>query len=341
MAKSGRGMGVDQLVGGLKAAGEPTRLRILALLAERELTVKDLTRILAQSQPRVSRHLKLLAEAQMLARSREGSWVYFRLSDTTTAGHMARQLVGSLAAADPDIQRDRVRAQVIADERTAAAHAYFAAHAAEWDRIRALHVPEAAVEQAIIDLVGSETYRTVIDLGTGTGRMIEILSPFAERLIGVDANPAMLDYARAKMSAALGHKVQLRLGDLYCLPLDEGGADLVVLHQVLHFLTDPSAAIAAAARLLRPGGRLLVVDFAAHDLDFLREDYAHQRLGFEPQHIAAWLRDAGAEPIQHQTLAPLAESQPLTVLIWLAERRAPAITRTEPSTLLNPAETMV
>lgn len=309
----------------LRAAGEATRLRILALLAEGELNVKDLTQILGQSQPRISRHLKLMAEAGLIRRFREGSWVFFRLAEPEIAGPLTQAIISSLDAADPVFARDRARAASVKKAREEAAQLYFAEHAAEWDKIRALHVAERNVEAAVGDALGEGPFSLLVDLGTGTGRMLELFGARAVRALGFDVSHDMLAYARAKLDHAGLAQVQARHGDLYNVPLPDGAADAVILHQVLHFLDDPAASIAEAARLLKPGGKLLVVDFAPHELEFLREQYAHRRLGFSGDQLRRWFQDAGLDLTEERALAPAADAEgKLTVLLWLGNRPAVA-----------------
>jgi len=314
------------LVPALKAAAELTRLRILVLLAAGELNVKDLTQILGQSQPRVSRHLKLLAEAGLVERFREGSWVYFHVSGQTERGQFARQLIEAVNRRDPVLERDRERALSLKRKREAAAQAYFDEHAAEWDRIRALHVREEDVEAAMRECLGPGPFNFLLDLGAGTGRILELMSDRFRQGLGFDVNRAMLAYARGKLDrAGLAH-AQVRHGDLYHLPVADCSADAIVMHQVLHFLSDPAAAIAEAARTLAPGGRLLIVDFAPHDMEFLRSGHAHERLGFPGALVREWLAGAGLRPATARDLAPPARDSgagKLTVSLWLAER-APA-----------------
>ncbi|MFZ1105180.1 MAG: metalloregulator ArsR/SmtB family transcription factor [Hyphomicrobiaceae bacterium] len=315
-------LGVHVGVGVLKAVAEPTRLRLLALLARGELNVKDLTRILNQSQPRISRHLKLLAEAGLIERAPEGSWVYFRLADAGPGREVAGRVLKLLDLADPVIVRDQIRAQSVQEERQAAAQAYFRSHAADWDKIRALHVAEAQVEAAVSDALGPGPFDLLVDLGTGTGRMLELFASRFRRGLGLDLNPAMSAYARAKLERAGVAHAQVRQGNLYDLPLADRSADAVVMHQVLHFLSDPQRAVREAVRVLAPGGRLLIVDFAPHELEFLREEYAHERLGFAGPLIAQWCADCGAEVVETRELAPEAASQKgkLTVSLWVARR---------------------
>jgi ubiquinone/menaquinone biosynthesis C-methylase UbiE len=303
----------------LKAASETTRLRLLALIAEAELTVSDLTAILRQSQPRLSRHLRLLAEAGLVERHREGSWAFFRLGESNAAD-VARGLIARLDPSDPLIARDREKLAAVRAARAAAAQNYFRRHAAEWDRIRRLHVADEAVEQAISVAVGDQPIRSLLDLGTGTGRMLEMFAPDIERGLGLDMSLDMLALARARLDRVGIRNCSVRQGDIYDLALPRDSFDVVIIHQVLHFLDDSARAIREAARVLRPGGRLLVVDFAPHDLEFLRDEHAHRRLGFAAETVTQWLEAAGLDLVRQQTLPPGPEGK-IAVSLWLARDR--------------------
>jgi ArsR family transcriptional regulator len=291
------------------------------LLAAGELNVKDLTGILGQSQPRISRHLKLLSEAGLVERAPEGSWVYFRLAEGGQGGALARLALEVIDPTDPMLVRDRRRVEALRQERERAAQAYFQAHAGEWDRIRALHVAEAEVEAAIADVLGPGPFDLLVDLGTGTGRMLELLRDRYRRGLGLDLSPAMLAYARAKLEGNGIRHAHVRQGDIYDLPVADRAASVVIMHQVLHFLSDPPGAVREAARVLAPGGALLIVDFAPHELEFLREQFAHERLGFSREQVAHWLADCGLEVMEARDLVP-GEGGPakLTVSIWRAGR---------------------
>jgi len=302
----------------LKAAGEETRLRIVALLSEAELTVSDLTDILRQSQPRISRHLKLLAEAGLVERFREGSWAFFRLGERGGSASLARDLVARLDPDDATIARDRERLASVRAARAAAAQKYFARHAAEWDRIRKLHIADEAVEEAISAALADRPFRSLLDLGTGTGRMLELFGPSIERGLGLDMSLDMLSLARTRLDRAGLRHCSVRQGDIYDLALPKDSFDVVIIHQVLHFLDDGARAIAEAARVLRPSGRLLVVDFAPHDLEFLRDEHAHRRLGFPPEAVSGWLAAAGLDVMAQQTLKPDRNSEgKVAVSLWL------------------------
>jgi ubiquinone/menaquinone biosynthesis C-methylase UbiE len=315
---SGR-LGFEALNVALKAAGEETRLRVLALLAEAELTVSDLTDILRQSQPRISRHLKLLVEAALIERFREGTWAFFRLAEHGGGADVARALLDRLNPADPVIARDRERLADVRAARASAAQAYFRDHAAEWDRIRNLHVADEAVEEAIRAALGDKPFRSLLDLGTGTGRMLELFGAGIERGLGLDLSLDMLLLARDRLERAGLKHCSVRQGDLYDLPIAADSFDVVILHQVLHFLDDGARAIKEAARVLRPGGRLLVVDFAPHEQEFMREQFAHRRLGFASETVTQWMTASGLEPVLHRSLAPEPGSAGnIAVSLWLA-----------------------
>lgn len=316
--------GLSAMVDIMKAAGESSRLRILLLLSRGDLTVSDLTEILAQSQPRVSRHLKLLLEAQLIGRYQEGSWAYFRLADNETAGAAASDflpdLIRRIDPADPVVERDLERLATVKRKRQENAAAYFSANAASWDEIRSLHVPDAAVEAALKELIGARPFQSMLDLGTGTGRLLELFAPLYRRGVGIDLSREMLSVARANLERADIAHAQVRQGDIYAPPVERDGFDLITMHQVLHYLDNPGAAIAEAARLLRPSGRLVIVDFAPHNHEFLRETHAHMRLGFSSRQMGEWLQDADLEMEASRTFEPTGVNG-LTVILWLVRDR--------------------
>jgi ubiquinone/menaquinone biosynthesis C-methylase UbiE len=308
---------MEHLLAALRAVAEPTRFRLVVLCARGELTVSELTQILGQSQPRVSRHLKLLCEAGLLDRFREGSWVFYRLSQSGPASALARQLVAACDDADPTIALDLQRLSAIKRQRADLASAYFRENAAQWHRIRSLYVDEREVEAALADIIAAGDPRDLLDIGTGTGRMLEILAPRVEHALGIDQSREMLSIARVNLERAGLDNGSVRLGDMYQLALPDASFDAVVVHQVLHYADRPAAAIAEAARVLRPNGVLILVDFAPHMLEFLREEHAHRRLGFADEEVAEWCRSAGLDPTPPRYL----RGDPLTVVIWTAHRR--------------------
>ncbi|MBB3914190.1 ArsR/SmtB family transcription factor [Rhizobium fabae] len=312
-------LGLDGLVDVLKAAGEPTRLRLLALLDGGDLTVTDLTEILGQSQPRISRHLKLLGEAELIERYQEGAWAYFRLKQDGKAALLVRALLKHVSENDPTILRDGERLSQVKRQRAERAQAYFSRNAAEWDELRRLHAADEEVDAAVIRLLGNQPIDSLLDLGTGTGRILELLSGLYRRAIGVDASRDMLSVARANLDKSRITKATVRHADILNLPFEGQDFDLVTIHQVLHFFDQPEIAIAEASRMLRPGGRLVVIDLAPHTLEYLRDEHAHVRLGFSHQAMSDWLRKAGLDVEQVVDLHPGQQGgQGLTVTVWLA-----------------------
>lgn len=316
-------MQIDPL---LKALSEPTRLRIMRLLAHMELAVGELAQVLGQSQPRISRHIRILCEAGLAERRREGSWVFLRSAIDDSAPEPARsglaQAAGALlAAAEREdaafrarCAEDRRQLAVIRAGREAAAQAYFARHAPEWDTLRELHGADAPVEAALLEALGQGPTGTVLDVGTGTGRIAELLAPGAIHVTALDKSPEMLRIARARLQDIPADRVSLVQGDFTALPFAAAAFDTLVFHQVLHFAQDPEIVLGEAARVLRPAGRIAIVDLAAHGHEDLRERHAHTRLGFADAQMRALLLGAGLEPE-----APVAlPGDPLTVKIWTA-----------------------
>lgn len=316
-------MSLDRQLTVFRAIGEETRLRIMALLVRGELTVTEITQILGQSQPRVSRHLKILTEAGVVDKFREGSWMFYRAASPAPApmGEIVAALKALNRSGDRVIARDGERFTQSREARAAAAAAYFEKNAAEWDRLRGLQIEEEAVE-ARMRALAPERVGLFIDLGAGSGRMLTIFADAYEKGIGFDLSREMLAVARANLDRAGVSHAQVRHGDLFALPLESGVADVVCIHQVLHYLADPAAAVVEAARLLKPGGRLLLSDFAPHNLEFLREDHAHRRLGFSDEEVADWCAAAGLDLVATETLTPGKKgADALTVKIWLAKSR--------------------
>ena len=296
-----------------RALADPSRLRIVQLLRAMELSVGEIAQVLGQSQPRVSRHIKVLVDAGLALKRREGSSIFLTCAPSSFAVPLFN-LLDAAPEQDDITSADRERLSAVRAERSAAAERWFAANAADWDKIRSLHVPEAEVEAAMAAMLGGKLGR-LIDIGTGTGRILELLGPAAEQAIGIDRSPEMLRLARAKLDG-LGY--ELRQGDINALQLADRSADTITLHQVLHFLPAPASAIAECARLLDNDGTLLIVDFASHEREELRIDHAHARLGFSDEQVAGWLASAGLRLAETRALAGGA----LTIKLWRGERRA-------------------
>ncbi|KAF0185326.1 MAG: ArsR family transcriptional regulator [Hyphomonadaceae bacterium] len=277
----------------LRAAGEVTRLRILALLSYGELTAGELSSVLGQSQPRVSRHLKLLVEANIINRRPEGAWVFVRLSNQEPASGLIKTILSTLNKNDELLVRDNARLHEIKNQREAQAKAYFETIAGEWQSLRKLHQPEAAVEKAMLQLVKGKRFDFHLDLGSGFGDLLEAFAKQTKSGEGIDRSRGMLAMARARFDDRNDSHICVRMGDIMALPYQVGAADLITIHQVLHYLSNPQAAIKEAARVLKPNGVLLIADFAQHEFEELREKFGHLRLGFDPQEISDWCKEAG------------------------------------------------
>lgn len=313
------------LLEGLKAAAEPTRLRLLALLDRAELTVTEITQVLRQSQPRISRHLKLMVDAGLLRRFPEGNWVFYRRAEDGEGAALSAAIAALAGDSHAELQEDARRLADVREARARAATRYFAENAQRWNDVRAHHVPEQAVEAAITRMLGARKIGTLVDLGTGTARMLEVLAPYAERGIGIDLSHDMLSVARANLERAGLANMQVRHGNI--LRLDPAAlgfaprADVVVIHHVLHFLEHPGEAVAQGARLLSEQGRMLIADFAPHSYEKLREQHEHRRLGFTDEEVAAWAAQSGLCITHRESLAPARSgADQLTVQLWLLER---------------------
>lgn len=309
---------MEALLDIFRGLADPTRVRILLLLAQMELSVGELAMVLGQSQPRVSRHVRILAEAGLVSRAREGAWVFVRLSTRAGPVMTAVDALADVATLGAD---DRARLAVVRAERAGTADAWFSAHAEGWDRERSLFSREADVEAAIVAALDTRPLGDLMDVGTGTGRMIELLGPRATSALGIDRSPEMLRLARGRIEAAGLKDAQVRSGDMFALPGADASFDTVVLHQVLHFADNPPAVLAEAARVLRPNGRLLVIDLAAHDREALRTERKHVRLGFAAAQVSGWMETAG---LRANVAAHLPAPDALAVTVWLGERVQPA-----------------
>lgn len=309
-------IGLDDLVERLRAAGESTRARVLLLLDNGELSVGELAQILGQSQPRLSRHMKFLTAAGLVERMPEGAWVFYRLSPYEPGRRLSEAVMALVDRNDPVVARDAARLEEVRLTRREEAQAFFESSAQDWDSIRALHYPETAIEQAVLEAAGQGPFDLMVDIGTGTGRMLTLFSERANRLEGVDLSHRMLTMARANLSSAGVSNAAIRHGDAAALPFEDASADLAVLHQVLHFLEEPARAIQEAARILKPGGRLVAVDFAPHHLEHLRSEQSHRHLGVSEEYFADWCARAGLR------LAPIrrfdAPEGGLEVHVWTA-----------------------
>lgn len=315
-----RQLALNEMVDVLKAVAETTRLRILFLLDKGDLTVSDITKILGQSQPRVSRHLRLLMEARLIERYQEGAWAYFSLSSCSLRREMLKIVLQHIDVEDNLINADLMRLGEVKKERSLAAAAYFSKNAHDWDKLRLLHVPDNTVEQTMVELVGTTPFQSMLDIGTGTGSLLKLFAPLYTRAIGIDNNRDMLAVARVNLDKAGVSNAQVRLGDVANLPVEKETFNLVTIYQVLHFLSDPEVAIFEAARVMRPGARLIIVDYAPHELEYLREKYAHVRMGFSDSQMEYWLDKAGLTLEKTLSFQPQqnGNTKGLTLKLWLA-----------------------
>ena len=311
---------MESLLSALKAAGEETRLRLLAVLNYGELTVTELAHILGQSQPRVSRHLKLLTEAGLVLRYPEGSWVFYRLSDQGHSADIVSAVVSMLPGDDLILQRDYDRFLQVQSNRSEKAQNYFSSNAENWETLRNLHIADSQIESKMLKMLGDREINEFVDFGTGSGRMLELFGPRATKAVGFDLNAEMLALARMRLEELSLTNCQVRLGDVTLLPLKSASADLIIIHQLLHFLDDPAAAISEAARILAPNGLLMVVDFAPHEIETLREHHEHRRLGFSQDEILRIFDDVDIMSQDYVHLdkrgTKLGPSDSLTVTIW-------------------------
>lgn len=321
-------MAILDLIGALD---DPTRLRLLRLLARMELAVGELAEVLEQSQPRISRHVRILTEAGLVEKRKEGSWVFLRAGGHDGDGLFAAadDLLARAEREDSDFREtcaaDRARLTAVRAAREAIAERYFARHAEEWDRLRSLHSPDRAVEAELTRLLGVADAHDdpaplgqLLDIGTGTGRMAELYAPSARHVAAIDKSPEMLRIARARLQHLPPARLSLLQGDFATLPFAAESFDTVLFHQVLHYAQAPERALAEAARVSRPGGRIAIVDFAAHGREELRNDHAHARLGFTDTQIQTLFERAGFAPLANSAL-PGSE---LTVRIWTGRRLA-------------------
>jgi ArsR family transcriptional regulator len=309
---------MDRLLTSLRAAAEPTRLRLLALAARGAFCVMEFTEILGQSQPRLSRHLKLLCECGLLDREREGANVWFTLP-AHEDGALARDLIARLPPDDPVLESDRRQAARVLAERARIASDSFRRKGADWDEMRALDLPAQAVEAALLAVLPQDDPGRLLDIGTGTGRVLELLAPRIRHGLGVDASKSMLALARARLASAAFAHCTVRLADMYRLPLADASFDTAVLQMVLHYAEDPAGVLEEAARVLRPGGRLIVIDLAAHAREDQAVRLAHRWFGFTDAAMHDLLTRCGLECGDTLTIAG-----PLDVRLWLATRLADA-----------------
>lgn len=311
----------DDGLDALKALAEPTRLRLLALLRHGDLSVKDLTSLLGQSQPRLSRHLKLLCDAGWITRFPEGAWVYYRVHEDVSLRSIWEAVHTLFGEDNPVLRDDAERLARLKQEQQERAQDFFQANAASWDAVRADLVPDGEIEARMLELLGNQRVHSFLDVGTGTGRLLVLLEGLYQQGVGIDPSHAMLQVARANLAEhGIAHG-QVRHGDGMALGLPRDSQDLVALHQVMHFFDDPRPLLVEARRVLAPSGRLMIVDFAPHKVEMLRSEHQHRRLGFEGSEVVRWLEaldlDVSA-PVRLENKAG-SNGAALPVHIWIAK----------------------
>ncbi len=311
---------LEQVVQRFRAAAEPTRLRILALLSHGDLSVGEMVSVLGLSQPRLSHQLKILANAGLVTRLPEGSWVFYRAVRLGPAGDVIRLALSQADLSAGEFARDASQLTAIQSRRADEAAAYFDSVAGTWDTVRSLHFANDAIENALLDTVGPGPFRQAVDVGTGTGRMLTLLSHLADRAEGFDLSHQMLTVARDNLARHGANNAAVRYGDASAMPFENASADLVIFHQLLHFIDQPDRVLQEARRILAPGGKLVIVDFAPHSLEFLRSEHGHRRLGIADEALAEWAAGTGLVPTAVRKFDP-PQDRPngLAVCIWLAE----------------------
>lgn len=305
-----------------RALADPTRLRILRLLANMDLAVGEVAHVLGQSQPRVSRHVAILCASGLAERRREGSWIFLRLTVSPNSPDGLDAAIANLldAAEGADeafaarCAEDRRHLAAIRSTRQKQAAEYFARHADDWGEIRAMLSPFKDLESLLQESLASAPVGRLLDIGTGTGRSAMALARQADHIVGLDRSPEMLRLARAELQDHPHDRWELVQGDFLALPFESDSFDTVLLHQVLHYASDPALPIAEAARVCRPGGRVVIVDLAAHEHEELRERHAHERLGFTDEQMLEWLTQNDLQPSKTETLP----GNGLTTRLWIA-----------------------
>lgn len=308
---------MEEILKGLRASAEATRLRILGLCAHAELTVSDLVEILGQSQPRISRHLKLLVEAGVLVRNQEGPWAWYRLPEEGMGAELARLIVDLLPLEDRQHAQDLKRLQAISEGWTSRVADFFRQHAGDWEQIRSLHADQTAVDLALLSALRDGPIESLLDIGTGSAHVLSLVGKRAQSAIGIDRSREMLNVARSNLFKAGLKNCQVRQADMLALPFEDESFTAITMNMVLHFAERPDAAISEASRVLAKNGRIVIVDFVSHELEQLREEQAHRWLGFDDAQMQSWFHASGLHPLQPHHL----DGGKLTVSLWSAERR--------------------
>ncbi len=322
-----QGLSLASLVEISKALGDEARLRILALIRNAEMSVKDICDILGQSQPRVSRHIKILADADLIKRTKEGAWLYCKLNRSGAIGYFITSYLDNVDDQDAVFASDLRRFETIVSQRIADADRFFEENAQEWDRIRELQIPDTLLDQEIQDHIGKEQIENLLDVGTGTGQMLEILHGRYQKATGIDMSSAMLRVARGRLAKLQTSNVSFQQLDILSIGKDLGQFDCVICHHVLHFIPNASEAIARMAECVKANGRLIIIDYLPHSIDFLAQDYHHMWNGFPPEEMAKWFSQNSLslqhmQSYQADLKSKKKQSDSLIVGLWVAQKSA-------------------
>ena len=275
----------------LKALADPCRLRLVAVLLRGEFTVQELTAILGMGQSRISRHLKILTEAEVLSVKRQGTWSYYRAGGASPFFAAIRDAVELGVAGLPDRPRDISAVAAVLEARRRRSREFFDLHARQWDDLARTLLPVPDYRARLLELVPHGA--TVLEIGIGTGSLLTELAPRSAKVIGVDHSPVMLEEARHRLAVDGIAGVELRLGEMTHLPMSDGGVHCAVLNMVLHHAADPRAVLVEVRRILVAGGTLVLADLARHEREVAREQLADQWLGFGDEELTSWLKAAG------------------------------------------------
>ena len=313
-------MGADALQRIFKTLADPTRVRILALLEREELAVQELMEVLGMAQSRVSRHLAILREAALVQDRRDGTWVFYRFGPPD-AGIWAETwgLVRESLRGDSTHERDAAALSRVLSARAARTRSFFESVGPEWDALRKVFDDDLLRARAVARLVDPSL--VVADIGTGTGVLALELARLGLRVIAIDHSPRMLDAARAKAESEGLAAVELRLGDAGALPLADGEVDAALAHMVLQYLASPAEALREMARVVRPGGAVVAVDFEEHAHEWMRQELGVSRLGFAADEVAGWFQEAGLERLRIETQPAPAGGRDLPATFIASGRR--------------------
>ncbi len=274
-----------------KALSDPCRLRLTAVLLAGEFTVQELTSIMEMGQSRISRHLKILAEAGVLSVKRQGTWSYYKVGETGSFFRLIRHAFEQELEKLPQRSQDLGAVAVVLEERRRRSQEFFDQHARQWDDLARTLLPVPEYRRQLLELVPQEV--SVLEIGVGTGGLLLELASRASKVIGVDHSPAMLEEARRRLTSAGSSRIELRLGEMTHLPLPDASVGCVVANMVLHHAADPAAVLAEIGRVLIPGGIFVLADLARHERETAREQLADQWLGFDEDELSGWLRMTG------------------------------------------------